>query len=78
MSEEIKEKPIVDDTKEGLTIKKKPKKLVPKNTEDLKVDLTKPKEDAVQTQETNDSNAIVEEKKYETSSEKVVEEVRAT
>jgi len=25
MSEEIKEKPIVDDTKEGLTIKKKPK-----------------------------------------------------
>jgi len=78
MSEEIKEKPIVDDTKEGLTIKKKPKKLVPKNTEDLKVDLTKPKEDAIQTQETNDSNAIVEEKKYETSSEKVVEEVRAT
>jgi len=78
MSEEIKEKPIVDDTKEGLTIKKKPKKLVPKNTEDLKVDLTKPKEDAVQTQETNDSNAIVEEKKDETSSEKVVEEVRAT
>jgi len=78
MSEEIKEKPIVDDTKEGLTIKKKPKKLVPKNTEDLKVDLTKPKEDAVQTQETNDSNAIVEEKKDETSSKKVVEEVRAT
>jgi len=78
MSEEIKEKPIVDDTKEGLTIKKKPKKLVPKNTEDLKVDLTKPKEDAIQTQETNDSNAIVEEKKDETSSEKVVEEVRAT
>jgi len=78
MSEEIKEKPIVDDTKEGLTIKKKPKKLVPKNTEDLKVDLTKPKEDAVQTQKTNDSNAIVEEKKDETSSKKVVEEVRAT
>ena len=51
---------------------------MPKNTEDLKVDLTKPKEDAIQTQETNDSNAIVEEKKDETSSEKVVEEVRAT
>ena len=78
MSEETKEKPIVDDTKEGLTIKKKPKKLVPKSTEDIKVDLTKTKEDAVQTQETNDSNAIVEEKTDETSSEKVVEEVRAT
>ena len=78
MSEETKEKPIVDDTKEGLTIKKKPKKLVSKNTEDIKVDLTKTKEDAVQTQETNDSDAIVEEKKDETSSEKVVEEVRAT
>ena len=78
MSEETKEKPIVDDTKEGLTIKKKPKKLVPKSTEDIKVDLTKTKEDAVQTQETNDSDAIVEEKKDEASSEKVVEEVRAT
>ena len=78
MSEETKEKPIVDDTKEGLTIKKKPKKLVTKSTEDIKVDLTKTKEDAVQTQETNDSNAIVEKKTDETSSEKVVEEVRAT
>ena len=78
MSEETKEKPIVDDTKEGLTIKKKPKKLVTKSTEDIKVDLTKTKEDAIQTQETNDSDAIVEEKKDEASSEKVVEEVRAT
>ena len=78
MSEETKEKPIVDNTKEGLTVKKKPKKLVPKNTEDLKVDLTKPKEDAVQAQETNDSNAVVEEKKNETSSQEVVEEIRAT
>ena len=78
MSEEIKEKPIVDDSKEGLTIKKKPKKLVPKNTEDIKVDLAKPKEDAIQTQETDDSNVIVEEKKDETGSEKVVEEVRST
>ena len=78
MSEEIKEKPIVDDSKEGLTIKKKPKKLVPKNTEDIKVDLAKPKEDAIQTQETDDSNVIVEEKKDETGSEKVVEEIRST
>ena len=44
-----------------------------------KVDLTKkPEEDAVQTQETDDSNAIVEEPKDSSDSETVVEEVRAT
>ena len=35
-------------------------------------------EDAVQTQETNDSNAIIEESKDSSDSEKVVEEVRTT
>jgi len=76
--EEVKEAP--DGTLEQgeFKIKKKPKKLVPKSAEDIKVDLTKTKEDAIQTQETNDSNVIVEEKKDETGSEKVVEEVRAT
>ena len=49
-----------------------------KETEPAKIDLNKNKEDAVQTQSTNDSNVIVEEKKNETSSEKVVEEVRTT
>ena len=44
-----------------------------------KVDLTEKKEeDAVQTQETNDSNAIVEEPKNSGDSKEVVEEVRDT
>jgi hypothetical protein len=70
-----------------------PKKLVKKD-EVTKVDLTKPeaqgevipdvikvqipKEDAVQAQETNDSNAVVEESKNSRDSEGVVEEVRTT
>jgi len=78
MSEEIKETPTGELEQGEFKIKKKPKKLVPKDTEDIKVDLLKTKEDAIQTQETNDSNVVVEEKKDETSSEKVVEEVRAT
>ncbi len=44
-----------------------------------KVDLSKkPEEDAVQTQETDDSNVVVEESKDSSNSEGVVEEVRAT
>ncbi len=44
-----------------------------------KVDLSKkPEEDAVQTQETNDSNVVVEKPKDSSDSEGVVEEVRAT
>ena len=44
-----------------------------------KVDLSKkPEEDAVQTQETDDSNVIIEESKNGGNSEGVVEEVRAT
>ena len=38
----------------------------------------KEEENAVQAQETNDSNAIVEESKDSSNSERVVEEVRAT
>jgi len=49
-----------------------------KETEVAKIDLNKNKEDAIQTQSTNDSNVIVEEKKDETSSKEVVEEVRST
>ena len=44
-----------------------------------KIDLSKkPEEDAVQTQETDDSNVVVEESKDSGNSEGVVEEVRAT
>ena len=73
--------------------KKTPKKLS-KSNEVTKVDLTKPeaqgevipdvikveipKEDAVQTQETDDSNVIVEEPKDSGDSKEVVEEVRTT
>ena len=70
-----------------------PKKLVKKD-EVTKVDLTKPeaqgevapdvvkveipKEDAIQAQETNDSNVVVEESKDSGDSEGVVEEIRTT
>lgn len=70
---------IVDDKSESLKIKKKPKKLTKKQDEVIKVDLSKNKEkDAVQEQEPNDSNAIVEEEKNKASSEEVVEEIRPT
>tara|TARA_R100001198_G_scaffold94290_1_gene77171 strand:- start:767 stop:1957 length:1191 start_codon:yes stop_codon:yes gene_type:complete len=71
--------------------KKTPKKLS-KSNEVTKVDLTKPeaqgevipdvikveipKEDAVQTQETDDSNAVIEEPKDSGDSKEVVEEIR--
>jgi hypothetical protein len=70
---------IVDEKSESLKIKKKPKKLTKKQDEVIKVDLSKNKEkDAVQEQEPNDSNAIVEEEKNKASSEEVVEEIRST
>ncbi len=47
MSQKEKEKPIVDDTKEGLKIKKKPS-LRNKTPQTTKLDLTKKQEDAVQ------------------------------
>ena len=66
-----------------LKIKAKKPSIKTKSNETYKVDLGKKEEkvkeeikDAIQTQETNDSNVIVEEKKDETSSEKVAEEVR--
>ena len=68
---------IQDKEKAPLKVKK-PKKLSKKIQETIKVDLSKKQEDAIQTQETDDSNAVVEEKKDETSGKKVVEEVRAT
>jgi len=55
----------------------RPRKLN-KTDEPVKLDLTKKEENAVQTPEANDSNAVVEESKNETNSEKVVEEVRST
>ena len=66
-----------------LKIKAKKPSIKTKSNETYKVDLGKKEEevkeeikDAIQTQETNDSNVVVEEKKDETSSKKVVEEVR--
>ena len=77
MAEEAKEQPVVDEKTEGLKVKKKrgrPRKLVG-SQEPIKVDLTK-KEDAVQEQETNDSDVAVEQPANEVNSEGVVEEVR--
>ena len=55
----------------------RPKKLANTKVETPKMDLNKKEEEnAIQTQETSDSNVIVEEKKNETSSPEVVEEVR--
>ena len=66
-------------------LKVKAKILKPKNLsnndEPIKVDLSKPKteeQDAIQTQETNDSNAVVEESKNSVDSKEVVEEIRPT
>ena len=80
MSEEIKETPTGELEQGEFKIKKKPKKLVNTSTKDIKLDLSKKPEkteDAIQTQEANDSDVVVEEKKDEASSEKVVEEVRS-
>ena len=66
-------------------LKVKAKILKPKNLsnndEPIKVDLSKPKteeQDAIQTQETNDSNAIVQEQENSVDSKEVVEEIRPT
>ncbi len=68
---------IQDKEKAPLKVKK-PKKLSKKTQETIKVDLSKKQEDAIQTQKTDDSDAVVEEKKDEASGKEVVEEVRAT
>lgn len=73
-------------------IKSKPKKFTEQKNEPVKVDLTKDpnakteepikveikNEDAVQTQKTNDSNAVIEEPKDSGDSQEVVEEVRGS
>ena len=71
-----------------LKVKAKKPSAKTKSNETYKVDLGKKEEvkeeikeevkDAVQTQETNNSNVIVEEKKDETSSKEVVEKIRST
>jgi hypothetical protein len=89
--EQIKETPTGELEQGEFKIKKKPKKLVNKDKV-AKIDMakkeetkekpeekqTQKEEDAVQAQEANDSDVIVEEKKNETSSKEVVEEVRPT
>lgn len=58
----------------------KPKNLS-KNDEPIKVDLSQPKieeQDAIQTQETNDSNVIVEKQENSVDSKEVAEKVRST
>ena len=66
-------------------LKVKAKILKPKNLsnndEPIKIDLSKPKteeQDAIKTQETNDSNVVVEESKNSVDSKEVVEEIRPT
>ena len=61
MSKEKKEEPIVDSTKEGLKIKKKPS-LRNKPQQTTKLDLTKTKEDAIQEQEPEEPVLQVDEK----------------
>jgi len=60
-------------------VKKKPsmKKLIKKD-EPIKVDLSKPKKDAIQESGSDDSNVIVEGSTNAESSEKVVEDIRPT
>ena len=58
----------------------KPKNLS-KNDEPIKVDLSQPKieeQDAIQTQETNDSDVVVEKQENSVDSKEVAEEVRST
>ena len=66
-------------------LKVKAKMLKPKNLsrndEPIKVDLSQPKteeQDAIQTQETNDSNVVVEKQENSVDSKEVAEEVRST
>ena len=68
---------IQDKEKKPLKVKVKKPTLKNKQNKLHKVDLTK-KEDAVQEQKPDDSNATIEEPKNETSSKAVVEEIRTT
>ena len=53
------------------------KKLIKKD-EPIKVDLSKPKKDAIQESGSDDSNVVVEGSTNAESSEKVVEDIRST
>jgi len=89
MSEEIKQegefklktpskpKNLGDNTGEPIKVNMK-EPLVEVESNITKVVVPKEEEDAVQTQETNDSNAIIEEPQDSGNSEEVVEEVRAS
>ena len=70
----------LNETKDNITkVNVNPKEpLVEIEPEIKKVVIPKQEENAVQTQETNDSNVIVEESKDSSNSEGVVEEIRAT
>jgi hypothetical protein len=70
----------LNETKDNITkVNVNPKEpLVEIQPEIKKVVIPKQEENAVQTQETNDSNVIVEESKDSSNSEGVVEEIRAT
>jgi hypothetical protein len=70
----------LNETKDNITkVNVNPKEpLVEIEPEIKKIVIPKQEENAVQTQETNDSNVIVEESKDSSNSEGVVEEVRAT
>jgi len=89
--ENVEEKAVVEETVEQTTEQttdevqqeepqkpKRPKKLVSGDDNVAKIDLRKIKEDAVQEQSTDDSNAVVEQPKDSSDSEEVVEEVRDT
>ena len=89
--ENVEEKAVVEETVEQTTEQttdevqqeepqkpKRPKKLVSDDDNVAKIDLRKIKEDAVQEQSTDDSDAVVEQPKDSSDSEEVVEEVRAT
>jgi len=89
--ENVEEKAVVEETVEQTTEQttdevqqeepqkpKRPKKLVSDDDNVAKIDLRKIKEDAVQEQSTDDSDAVVEQPKDSSDSEEVVEEVRDT
>jgi len=72
-----KPKNLGDNTSEPIKVNMK-EPLVEVESNITKVVVPKEEEDAVQTQETNDSNAIIEEPQDSGNSEEVVEEVRAS
>ena len=72
-----KPKNLGDNTGEPIKVNMK-EPLVEVESNITKVVVPKEEEDAVQTQETNDSNAIIEESKNSSDSEEVVEKVRAS